>query len=198
MLDLIGYDLTEPRNHQHLRSGIRACGSESHNLAYAPWFVETTMTPPDVLRTLVLNLGRRPKDRLLVMNLPEGTAGSAWNRRRETVRWLLHHGLDLRGRNRSGVLGIAYTLHGATSSDYYRLARHIATRFPDYTKPLNALWFVATEESPRTVCRHLAAHLPDPRHDELLVLEVPSGRIGESQLPAEELTWFDEHGVTLH
>ena len=198
MLDLIGYDIVRPRSQSHLRSGIAACSDDSHNLRYAPWFIETRRPPRKVLEKLVEHLGTERNDRLLVLELGEATSGAYLNLRTPSQRWLRQHGVSLGGSNASGILGIAYTLHGARSHDYTRLARSISRMFPDHHKPLHALWFVATRKSPRTVCDELAKELPSREEDELLVLEVPLGRIRQSVLPEADSTWFDEHRILVN
>lgn len=206
MLEMIGYDLHQPRNQRHLRRGIRACGHDSHNLPYAPWLVDTEMKTTEVLGALDHHL-KRHDDRLLVLNLagvadivgPELRPSAALlNRGAATEAWLESR-LDLSGRhNRSGVLGISYTLHGASGRDYTRLAGAIRTLFPDHCKPVNALWFVATEHSPHTVREALAERLPNPEIDELLVVEIPRRQDGTAHLRTRDRLWLDGHDMLVH
>lgn len=206
MLDLVAYDIGQPRNQRDLERGIKACAKDQRNVHYAPWFMDTPLTPSKALRTIKRNLGRdrKGKDGLLVLSLGSGVSGSCHNARMQptAISWLKRHGVKFRPTKSARVLAVAYTLHGATRQDYTDLQNAIKREFPDYCKPVKALYFVATRLTPEQVRNKLRARLPDRKHDELLVLSIPHGTLGKCGLHTYRHNqrvrkWFKDKGVPI-
>lgn len=198
MLKAICYDISRPRSHADLKRGVFACRGENHNFAYAPWMVDTRKSPTAMLSELTDKLGRK-SDKLMVLNLGSAAGCAMANPKTSDRSWLGRHGAKFNGGNSSGVVGVAYTLHGAYRDDYGRLQRLIKRSFPDYFKPVHALYFVATEKSPRAVRDIVKKFLPNRerrrgRPDELLVLEIPTRTSGKTQRSGGG-KWFRDHGI---
>jgi hypothetical protein len=203
MLDLVAYDLRQPRSQRHLERGIRACSIDQRNVHYAPWFMETLVEPSRAIKTIRESLGSGREDDLLVLELGHNVSAACHNphSQQASMRWLKSKGVDFRGLHGTGVLAIAYTLHGANSTGYARMTTAIETRFPDHFKPVSALWFAATDLSPRRVRDELRAFLPDPENDELLVMSIPPDTVGQSGLWAADpkaRKWFRSHRLQVN
>ena len=203
MLDLVAYDLRQPRSQRHLKRGIRACSIDHRNVHYAPWFMETLVEPGRAMDTIRRSLGSDREDDLLVLELGPGISAACHNphSQRDSMLWLKSKGVDFRGLRATGVLAIAYTLHGANSTGYARITQAIETRFPDHFKPVSALWFAATDLTPRRVRDQLRPFLPNPMEDELLVMSIPPETVGKSGLWAADpraRAWFRRHELRIN
>lgn len=201
VLSLVAYDIHQPQNWSDLEGGIQSCSTDQRNVDYAPWFIDTSLEPTKVARKIARALGPHRQDDLLILQLGSGVSAAFSNpcKQMEPKLWLERHGVDFRGRERTDVQAVAYTLHGANRSDYTSISDALASQFPDHFKPVNALWFIAgTGATPSQLCHELKSLLPSRHDDELLVMSIPNGTVGKSKLGAsnkDALAWFNEHGI---
>ena len=79
MLDLVAYDLRQPRSQRHLERGIRACSIDQRNVHYAPWFMETLVEPSRAIKTIRESLGSGREDDLLVLELGHNVSAACHN-----------------------------------------------------------------------------------------------------------------------
>ncbi len=196
MLEFMAYDLKGPSRHKELRDGIFNLCEDNLNVRFAPWFLDTAKSPQAVRDFLT----KRIAGRLLVLNLGKRTIGAQFNLNPNTVAWLERHHIsfDEQQKRKERVLAIAYTLYLADSRDYRQLQSEILRRFPDSCKPVNALWFVSTEQTPKEACEALNPLLPNFEQDQLLVVEMPTLEGAKLNIDLEDTDWFTSHGISLN
>lgn len=168
MLQLIGYDLSDPRSYDALESGVRACGS-GINFLNGPWVLGTRQPAADVCATVMgrLRAAGSTHDKLLVLPLGSGVNGVG---RTPPSR-------PGRPEGESDLVAIAYTLHGASPGErvpsaHYDEVQRAIERLGPWTRPLHALRFARTDLSPTGVHNHLDEEAGLYHNDELLVVEL--------------------------
>ena len=195
-LQLVGYDLREPRRYGVLddvlgnalkkRPGMFDGGI---NLPNGPRFVDAKATPEKVLDELVDPLDREEHDRLIVMKLGKPWAGL--HLPAEVAKWLEERmASGALANEKDSWLGIACTIRippGTTAKG--RLALQMERRAADRrrrqvvrkinalprlndkpVRPVHALRFIKTHLKPEEVKARLRRVLS--KHDELLVVRV--------------------------
>lgn len=171
MLQLVGYDLSEPRYPDALERGVKACGT-GINLFNGPWILSTDKSPREVCQTIAGELaaaGSR-NDKLLVLPIGSGVNGVG---RTPPAR------RDVDSKGDAEHVAIAYTLHSKAPK-----TRVPASRWAQVQKavdglgegcgPVHALRLVKTDLSPTAVHNLLDQQAELYHYDELLVVEVPN------------------------
>lgn len=220
-LVMVGYDLKPPRLFGELERAVENCvppgSGEAINLPFAPWFLASDQSTPEVLHRVVAQVGLahraredRFDDRYLALELPTGMRGSHLNLEREAV-WFNHHGLDVvegDGREEGRIATtpkpsgralylVAPTLHAARRGHRHDVTRSIEASGRSIHL-LSGLWLVHTGRSLSQVHNRIAGHLS--QEDELLVLALPEGlrvAAAETNLGRRRIDWLRQHGLVL-
>ncbi|MDY7093513.1 MAG: hypothetical protein SX243_11145 [Acidobacteriota bacterium] len=217
MFQMIGYDFSRPRKVSNLEEFLRAKCGDGVNLLNGPWLLDATQLPAQVLNNLRGHLAAVEQDdyKLIVTRIHMGEIG--------TGRSNVAQPLVTKKGNR--VLAVAYTLRqpptpkerdfelgkkdpayleavkvhkkkmAAYKARYDRLLRTMKS-FDDACSPVEALWFVSTNQTARDLHIQIESTARLSPSDELFVSEVNTSSTGaEAGLETADHNWLLDHHV---
>lgn len=203
MLQLIGYDLKEPRHYRALKKAIAAAGG-GINIMNGPWLTGEDKTPQWILTKV--RKGLKKKDKALVVLLGMGEIGTG---RKDALfgapKKAKKGATGSKKAEAQHIVAIAYTLRNRKGrfkisqkeQDRHKQAvKSLVKSFEETCHPVDALWFVRSEQPAHRVRLALENRAPFTTKDELMVVDVLRTKEGVSyNLDEEHVKWLRKYDV---